>query len=261
MCIRDSILPGSRTFSVGSAGCNFSCRFCQNHHISRDPLEQERIRGHEATPEMLVGAALRTACRSLAFTYNEPTVFVELLAALPSVVLGFLGMVVLAPILQDVLGAATGLNLLNASLVLAIMSLPTICSVSEDALRAVPRSLREASLALGATRWETIVRVVVPAALSGIGTAIMLGMSRAMGETMVVLMAAGGAAMLPQSLLDPVRPLPASIAAEMAEAPFRSDHYYALFATGIVLFLMTLAFNMIASRIAEKHRQVGSASL
>ena len=116
--------------------------------------------------------------------------FVELLAALPSVVLGFLGMVVLAPILQDVLGAATGLNLLNASLVLAIMSLPTICSVSEDALRAVPRSLREASLALGATRWETIVRVVVPAALSGIGTAIMLGMSRAMGETMVVLMAA-----------------------------------------------------------------------
>ena len=183
--------------------------------------------------------------------------FVELLAALPSVVLGFLGMVVLAPILQDVLGAATGLNLLNASLVLAIMSLPTICSVSEDALRAVPRSLREASLALGATRWETIVRVVVPAALSGIGTAIMLGMSRAMGETMVVLMAA----MLPQSLLDPVRPMPASIAAEMAEAPFRSDHYYALFATGIVLFLMTLAFNMIASRIAEKHRQVGSASL
>ena len=180
--------------------------------------------------------------------------FVELLAALPSVVLGFLGMVVLAPIPQDVLGAATGLNLLNASLVLAIMSLPTICSVSEDALRAVPRSLREASLALGATRWETIVRVVVPAALSGIGTAIMLGMSRAMGETMVVLMAAGGAAMLPQSLL-------ASIAAEMAEAPFRSDHYYALFATGIVLFLMTLAFNMIASRIAEKHRQVGSASL
>ena len=97
--------------------------------------------------------------------------FVELLAALPSVVLGFLGMVVLAPILQDVLGAATGLNLLNASLVLAIMSLPTICSVSEDALRAVPRSLREASLALGATRWETIVRVVVPAALSGIGPA------------------------------------------------------------------------------------------
>ena len=119
--------------------------------------------------------------------------FVELLAALPSVVLGFLGMVVLAPFLQDVLGAATGLNLLNASLVLAIMSVPTICSVSEDALHAVPRTLREASLALGATRWQTICRVTVPAALSGIGTAVMLGMSRAIGETMVVLMAAGGA--------------------------------------------------------------------
>ena len=210
---------------------------------------------------LLVGSVAVTVLSSLLAVPLGVMTAVELLAALPSVVLGFLGMVVLAPILQDVLGAATGLNLLNASLVLAIMSLPTICSVSEDALRAVPRSLREASLALGATRWETIVRVVVPAALSGIGTAIMLGMSRAMGETMVVLMAAGGAAMLPQSLLDPVRPMPASIAAEMAEAPFRSDHYYALFATGIVLFLMTLAFNMIASRIAEKHRQVGSASL
>ena len=156
--------------------------------------------------------------------------FVELLAALPSVVLGFLGMVVLAPFLQDALGAASGLNLLNASLVLALMSVPTICSVSEDALYSVPRDLREASLALGATRWQTTVRVVVPAALSGIGTAVMLGMSRAIGETMVVLMVAGGAAILPTSLLDPVRPMPASIAAEMAEAPFRSEHYHALFA-------------------------------
>ena len=187
--------------------------------------------------------------------------FVELLAALPSVVLGFLGMVVVAPFLQDVLGAASGLNLLNASLVLAIMSVPTICSVSEDALHAVPRSLREASLALGATRWQTIRRVVVPAALSGIGTAVMLGMSRAIGETMVVLMVAGGAAMLPESILDPVRPMPASIAAEMAETPFRSEHYHALFAIGIVLFLLTLAFNVVASRIAEKHRMAGSSGL
>ena len=186
---------------------------------------------------------------------------VELLAALPSVVLGFLGMVVVAPFLQDYLGAASGLNLLNAALVLAIMSVPTICSVSEDALHAVPRSLREASLALGATRWQTIYRVVVPAALSGIGTAVMLGMSRAIGETMVVLMVAGGAAMLPESLLDPVRPMPASIAAEMAETPFRSEHYHALFAIGIVLFLLTLAFNIVASRIAEKHRMAGSSGL
>ncbi len=187
--------------------------------------------------------------------------FVELLAALPSVVIGFFGMVVVAPILQDYFGAATGLNVFNASLMLAFMSVPTICSVAEDALFAVPRPLREASLALGATRWETTVKVVVPAALSGIGTAIMLGMSRAIGETMVVLMVAGGAGMIPGSIFDPVRPMPASIAAEMAEAPYRGEHYHALFAIGMVLFLFTLAFNMIAQHIAEKHKQVGSSSL
>ena len=187
--------------------------------------------------------------------------FVELLAALPSVVLGFLGMVVLAPFLQDFMDADTGLNLLNASLVLALMSVPTICSVSEDALFGVPRDLREASLALGATRWQTTVRVVIPAALSGIGTAVMLGMSRAIGETMVVLMVAGGAGIIPTSLLSPVRPMPASIAAEMAEAAFRSEHYHALFAIGIVLFFLTLAFNLAAGYIAEKHRQVGTSSL
>ena len=187
--------------------------------------------------------------------------FVELLAALPSVVLGFLGMVVLAPFLQDFLDADSGLNLLNASLVLALMSVPTICSVSEDALFGVPRDLREASLALGATRWQTTVRVVIPAALSGIGTAVMLGMSRAIGETMVVLMVAGGAGIIPTSLLSPVRPMPASIAAEMAEAAFRSEHYHALFAIGIVLFFLTLAFNLAAGYIAEKHRQVGTSSL
>ena len=187
--------------------------------------------------------------------------FVELLAALPSVVLGFLGMVVLAPFLQDFLDADTGLNLLNASLVLALMSVPTICSVSEDALFGVPRDLREASLALGATRWQTTVRVVIPAALSGIGTAVMLGMSRAIGETMVVLMVAGGAGIIPTSLLSPVRPMPASIAAEMAEAAFRSEHYHALFAIGIVLFFLTLVFNLAAGYISEKHRQVGTSSL
>ncbi len=187
--------------------------------------------------------------------------FIELLAALPSVVIGFFGMVVVAPIIQETFGAYTGLNLFNASLMLAFMSVPTICSVAEDALYAVPVPLREASLALGATRWETTVKVVVPAALSGIGTAIMLGMSRAIGETMVVLMVAGGAGMIPLSIFDPVRPMPASIAAEMAEAPYRGDHYYALFAIGMMLFLFTLCFNMIAQHIAEKHKQVGSSSL
>jgi phosphate transport system permease protein len=114
---------------------------------------------------------------------------------------------------------------------------------------------------LGATHWETIARVILPASLSGISTAVILGMSRAIGETMVVLMVAGGAAMVPSSLFDPVRPMPASIAAEMAEAPFRGDHYYALFATGIVLFVFTLLFNLVADYFAHRYSQVGAATL
>ncbi len=190
-------------------------------------------------------STLRRVCKPL----------IELLAALPSVVVGFFGMVVMAPLLQEYLDVDTGLNLFNAGLMLAFMSVPTICSVAEDALYAVPVSLREASLALGATRWETTIKVVIPAAFSGIGTACMLGMSRSIGETMVVLMVAGGAGILPTSIFDPIRPMPAAIAAEMAEAPFRSEHYHALFAIAMVLFVFTLAFNIIAQRIAEKNRQ------
>ena len=186
---------------------------------------------------------------------------VELLAALPSVVIGFFGMVVVAPFIQEAFDLATGLNLFNAAVMLAFMSVPTICSVSEDAIYAVPRELKEASLALGATHFETIAKVVLPASLSGISTAIMLGMSRAIGETMVVLMVAGGAAMIPSSIFSPVRPMPSSIAAEMAEASFRGNHYRALFAIGIVLFLFTLVFNLVASHVAEKHKQVGAATL
>ncbi len=186
---------------------------------------------------------------------------VELLAALPSVVIGFFGMVVVAPFLQSVFDIPTGLNLFNASLMLAFMSVPTICTISEDAIFSVPKELKEASLALGATHWETIARVVVPASLSGICTAVILGMSRAIGETMVVLMVAGGAGLVPHSLFDPVRPMPASIAAEMAEAPFRSDHYYALFATGIVLFAFTLLFNLVADHVSHRYKQVGAATL
>jgi phosphate transport system permease protein len=186
---------------------------------------------------------------------------VELLAALPSVVIGFFGMVVVAPFLQNLLNLPTGLNLFNASLMLAFMSIPTICSISEDAIYSVPVEVKEASLALGATHWETISRVTIPGALSGISTSIILGMSRAIGETMVVLMVAGGAAMIPTSIFDPVRPMPASIAAEMAEAPFRSEHYHALFAIGIVLFAFTLVFNLVADHIAHRYKQVGTATL
>ncbi len=186
---------------------------------------------------------------------------VELLAALPSVVIGFFGMVVMAPFLQKVFGVPTGLNLFNAAVMLAFMSIPTICSISEDAIHSVPGALKEASMALGATHLETILRVIVPASLSGISTAIILGLSRAIGETMVVLMAAGGAAMIPDSIFDPVRPMPASIAAEMAEAPVGGVHYSALFATGIALFLFTLLFNIIADHISYKYKQSGEASL
>ncbi len=186
---------------------------------------------------------------------------VELMASMPSVVIGFFGMVVVAPFIQQLFNIPVGLNMFNASLMLAFMAVPTICSISEDAIFSVPVALKEASFALGATHFETIAKVIIPASLSGICTAVILGLSRAIGETMVVLMAAGGAAMIPGSIFDPVRPLPASIAAEMAEAPFRSEHYHALFAIGIVLFLFTLIFNLFADYLSHKFRQVGEASL
>lgn len=186
---------------------------------------------------------------------------IELLAALPSVVIGFFGMVVVAPFLQDYLDVWVGFNLFNAALMLAFMSVPTICSISEDAIYSVPRELKEASLALGATHWQTIFKVIIPASITGISTGTILGMSRAIGETMVVLMVAGGAAAIPTSIFDPVRPMPASIAAEMGETPYGSDHYHALFAIGIVLFVMTLLFNIVADHIAEKNKQIGSATL
>ena len=181
---------------------------------------------------------------------------IELLAALPSVIVGFLGMVVVAPWLQESVGLDSGLNWLNASVMLSLMCIPFICSISEDALRNVPVALSEASLALGATRWETLYKVQFRYALGGIGTAIMLGISRALGETMVVLMVAGGAAIIPESLFDPLRPMTASIAAEMAEAAVGSTHYYALFATGLVLFVTTFIFNALAFFLTKKF-QIG----
>ena len=186
---------------------------------------------------------------------------IELLAGIPSVVLGFFGMVVVAPFIQETFDLPTGLNIVNASVILAIMAIPTISSISEDALYAVPQEFKDASYALGATKYETITKVIMPAALSGISTAVILGMARAIGETMVVLMVAGGAAAIPESIFDSVRPMPASIAAEMGEAPFGSGHYHALFATGIVLFILTLIFNLIADYISQKFKEVGSATL
>jgi phosphate transport system permease protein len=187
---------------------------------------------------------------------------VELLASLPSVVIGFFGLAVVAPLMLEIFDIRFGVNMLNASIMLAFMAVPTITSIAEDSIHSVPAELREGSLALGATRFETIWRVVLPASLSGLSTAVILGMSRSIGETMVVLMVAGGAARIPDSIFDPVRPMPASIAAEMGETSFGLEmHYFSLFAIAMVLFLITFLFNLLADHIAHKYKQVGSASL
>ena len=176
---------------------------------------------------------------------------IEVLAGIPSIVLGFLGWVVLAPLIQR-MGAPTGLTAFTGSLILAYMALPTIISISEDALYAVPREYRDGALAIGATQWQTIWRVIVPAARSGIVIAIMLGVGRAIGETMAVMMVTGNAANIPELgsnlFFQPVRTMTATIAAEMGEVAQGSLHYNVLFAIGIVLFGITFAINSLASR-------------
>jgi phosphate transport system permease protein len=179
---------------------------------------------------------------------------VELLASIPSIVFGFFGMVIVAPFVQKLLHIPVGLNLFAASLILGIMAIPTVCSLSEDALSFVPRSFREASYAVGANRWQTLTGVVFPAAGSGISTAVILGMSRAIGETMTVLMVAGNAAIIPKSIFDPVRPMTSTIAAEMGEAVIGSTHYHALFAIGLMLFVITFVFNIAAELISRRFR-------
>lgn len=181
---------------------------------------------------------------------------IEILAGIPSVVIGFLGIVLINPLIAEVFGLPNGLNALNGSILLAIMSLPTIISLSEDAIAAVPRTYKEASLALGASRWQTITRVTIPAALSGIIASIMLGMGRAIGETMTVLMATGNAQAMPHSFLDAVRTMTATIAIELGEVPFGSAHYHALFVVGFVLFIMTFLVNLVSDIILHKYQEV-----
>lgn len=185
---------------------------------------------------------------------------IEVLAGIPSVVLGFFGMTLLAPIVRETTGAPTGLTAFTGALLLAYMALPTIISVAEDALDAVPKSYRDAGLAMGATQWQTIWRVVVPAARSGIVTAVMLGMGRAIGETMAVMMVTGNAARMPltfDSLFRPVRTMTATIAAEMGEVAQGSTHYHALFGIGIILFLVTFLINLVAASAVFKKRRRG----
>lgn len=184
--------------------------------------------------------------------------FIEVMAGIPSVVLGFLGMVAIAPRLRTLLDIPTGLAALAGALLLGGISIPTIVSVAEDALDSVPRSYRDAALALGATRWQTIWKVTLPAARTGVITAIMLGLGRAIGETMTVMMVTGNAPVLPQSLaaiISPIRTMTATIAAEMGEVAVGSTHYHVLFFIGITLFLISLLVNMIASSVIFRQRQ------
>lgn len=179
---------------------------------------------------------------------------IELLAAIPSVVLGFIGMVTLVPMVKNIFHLPTGLTALSGSIMLAFMAMPTIVSVAEDALYSVPKSYKEGALALGATEWQTIWCVMLPAASSGILAAIMLGIGRVIGETMAVMMITGNAASLAQSIFVPVRTLTATIAAEMGEAVVGSEHYFALFAIGIVLFVISFAINVTADLFLHKRK-------
>ena len=180
---------------------------------------------------------------------------IELLAGIPSVVYGFFGLVVLVPGIQQLFRLPVGETALAGSIILAIMALPTIITVSEDAIRATPVSMKEASLALGASHWQSVQYVVLPYAKSGILAAFILGVGRAVGETMAVLMVTGNAAVMPRSFLEPVRTIPATIAAELGEAPFGGTHFKALFALGIILFIMTFIFNSLVEMIKSKNNQ------
>jgi len=178
-------------------------------------------------------------------------VVIELLAAIPSVVWGFIGYMVIGPVIIATTGAPVGVNLLNGGIILALMSVPIIVSVGEDALKAVPDSYREAALALGASRWEVVYRVLFPAARNGLLAAVLLGVGRAIGETMAVLMATGHAVAIPHSLVDPIRTLTATIAAELGEVVAGDDHYRVLFVIGLVLFAVTFLVNLIADLVVK----------
>ena len=179
---------------------------------------------------------------------------IELLAAIPSVVLGFLGIVALSPFIKNIFNLPSGLTALAGSIMLAFMAMPTIVSIIEDAITSVPRSYKEGALALGATHWQTIRRVILPAAFPGIIAAVMLGMGRVIGETMVVLMITGNAAIIPTSIFQPVRTLTATVAAEMGEVIRGSQHYYALYGIGLVLFVITFFVNLMADIFLHRKR-------
>lgn len=178
-------------------------------------------------------------------------VVIELLAAIPSVVWGFIGLTVMSPIIINTFHVPLGVNMFNGAILLALMSVPIMVSIGEDALKAVPDTYREAALALGATQWQIVYRVLLPAAKNGLLAAVLLGVGRAIGETMAVLMATGHSVRIPHSIFDPVRTLTATIAAELGETSKGSDHYQVLFLIGILLFSITFAVNLTADLIVK----------
>jgi phosphate ABC transporter permease protein PstC len=204
---------------------------------------------------MVIGVPLSLACAITLAEFSPPRLMtflkptIELLAGIPSVVYGFLGVILLVPLIRDYLGGP-GLSLLAASIILSIMILPTITSISIDAIQAVPLLYKEGALAMGATHWQAIRYVLLPAARSGVVTAIILGMARAIGETMAVIMVAGNALKIPTSILDPVRTLTSNIALEMGYSA--GEHRQALFAAGIVLFVFIMALNIIANLVMKR---------
>ncbi len=184
---------------------------------------------------------------------------IEMLAAVPSVAIGFLGIVIVGPGIARLTGQSNGLNALNGAILLAVMALPTIITVAEDAINAVPRSYREASYGVGANRWQTLIHVTIPSAAPGIIAAVMLGVGRAIGETMTVLMATGNVSAFPKGFFDSVRTITATIAIEMGEVPYQTTHYFALFAIAAVLFTMTLFANVVGEYFVNRFRKYHTA--
>lgn len=210
---------------------------------------------------MLIAIPLGIGTAAYIAEYASPRVknllkpAIEMLAAVPSVVIGFLGIVVVSPGIANLADLSNGLNALNGAILLAVMALPTIITIAEDAIHAVPKTYKEASYAVGATKWQTLRKVIIPAAAPGIIAAVMLGVGRAIGETMTVLMATGNAAILPTSMFDSVKTMTATIAIEMGEVPYQTTHYFALYAIATVLFLMTLAANMLGEYFINRFRK------
>lgn len=206
---------------------------------------------------LVIGVPFGLACAIFLTEFSSKRVrqvikpVIELLAGIPSVVYGFMGVVILVPFIRDTFGGP-GLSVLAAAVILGIMILPTIISISIDSIQAVPRSYREGSIAMGATRWQTTRMVILPAARSGIIASIILGMGRAVGETMAVIMIAGNAVSIPRSVLDPVRTLTSNIALEMGYAS--GDHRQALFATGVILFIIIMILNTLANVTSRKRK-------